>query len=698
MMAPCLYPGTPAAAATNYSIEIISTSTQGAQGVGSVRDAWMSADGRYVAFSSESPALAPNDSGTAMDIFVRDTMLRTTERISNLPDGTPAGGDNPFITPDGRFVAFDTTGRIDLADTNGTRDVYVFDRTTGQMVRGSVSSSGTQSQGTSRLPRLSADGRYLVFQSDSPDLAPGDSGVNNDAFLRDLATQQTTRLSNGAGLAPQISRDGRYVYFSTAHSGINSDPSTSANTNGVYLDRQTGATKAVPDGSSLSGDGLHLAYAVGYTDWEWGWVGTIYVQDMLTGAREGMASGGGGGEYPNFALSYDGRYFMLASSSDLTPNAGQGRTNTDVYVRDRSLGYWMKASTPQQGGGYEGVAFNGAIADDGRSVVFASYSTSLTLDTNTGADFFKSTLTPPSSPRVLSPSSPYSQDAENVTLSGTADPGTKVIVLENVSQKLGSTTTDQGGSWTLRVPVSDGTHQLDVREENQAFVRSDPARITVNVAAMRRGFAAPYSTPVTHATACKDNLSIVPPGVATNHATGSTGSIGVTATTNVFPSPTGAVVPFVCQGVGGASSSSDSGFEVSVPLTGTGTYRLDVTMTVSATTSVRIPLAPYGYWVGNSASAFMNAQATLGVMTCTYTCYISSVGYNNVSLANAPGYPSTHSGQLKMSVELVVPSLSGSSLVGTAGLIASSYSSGWSSAAANGTATITGMSIVKSAM
>jgi len=198
----------------------------------------MSADGRYVAFQSDATNLVPGDTNGTSDVFVRDRVTQTTQRI---PAGA-AGAGLPRISANGRYVAFATTASLVPSDTNGTGDEYLFDRTTGAFDLISVSTAGTGSDGAVNDGSVSDDGRYVVFQSDADDLVSNDvdpppaawntDGMWSDVFLRDRSSGTTTLLSaapDGSaakGFTPSITPDGRFVVFGAGGSVIaGGDPS-----------------------------------------------------------------------------------------------------------------------------------------------------------------------------------------------------------------------------------------------------------------------------------------------------------------------------------------------------------------------------------------------------------------------------------------------------------------------------------------
>ena len=128
----------------------------------------ISGDGRYVAFRSESPNLVPGDTNYFADIFVLDRQTNTIERVNVNTSGMQANADSykPSISADGRYVAFQSyASTLVPGDTNGDSDVFIHDRLTGSTDRVSVDSNGAQGGYHSYDPNISADGRYVALVS-----------------------------------------------------------------------------------------------------------------------------------------------------------------------------------------------------------------------------------------------------------------------------------------------------------------------------------------------------------------------------------------------------------------------------------------------------------------------------------------------------------------------------------------------------
>jgi Tol biopolymer transport system component len=154
----------------------------------------LSADGRYVAYSSRANNLVPGDTNDCEDIFFHDRQTGLTTRISVASDGTEANGESgyPSISADGRYVAFwSEASNLVLADSNDCADIFIHDRETGLTSRVSVASDGTQGNTMSgfggfyfwRGVSISADGRSVAFDSTASNLVGDDTNGRTDIFV-----------------------------------------------------------------------------------------------------------------------------------------------------------------------------------------------------------------------------------------------------------------------------------------------------------------------------------------------------------------------------------------------------------------------------------------------------------------------------------------------------------------------------------
>ena len=373
--------------------ERVSVSTGGAQ-ARATRDPWggsiaggISANGRYVVFQSDAPNLVAGDTNRLADVFRRDRASGVTKRVSVAPHGQANGASGlATISANGRYVAFESAASNLVAhDSNRIVDVFVRDLATGKTRRLSISSRGGQAgcKGwcESTQPALSADGRFVAFESSATNLVPGDTNKLADVFVHDRRTGRTERVSvtskgkqagadrtNNGSNAPSISGDGRYVAFHSADSNL--VPGDTNRTFDVFVhDRKTGRTTRVSVSSagrqangesvgapSFSADGRYVAFNSLATnlvpgDTEDNDILDVFVRDLRTGATT-IASLGAAGQHGGDSSSVSGIAFssddrVLAFSS-FAPNFVPGDTNgtADAFLREFKAG---KSSTRVEG-------------------------------------------------------------------------------------------------------------------------------------------------------------------------------------------------------------------------------------------------------------------------------------------------------------------------------------------------------------
>ncbi len=434
----------------------------------------LSADGRLVAFVSSSAALVPGDTNAARDVFVRDTTSGLTTRVSVGAAGQANGpSSNARISANGRFVVFTSQAtNLVAGDTNGAADVFVRDLVAGQTVRVSVSASGAQGNAASgESPSdISADGGVVSFSSSASNLVAADTNRIRDVFAAVRATGAIELVSvagdgsqaaAGSSDASAISADGRFVAFaSTAPNLVDGDTNLAAD---VFVhDRQTGSTvrasvsttgAQAPKASSLrpgalSATGRVVVFDTGSSLAAGDTGGSdVYLRDLQTGSTE-RVSVNGAGQGANAGasaatVSADGRYVSFESSATNLDPADAG-SDEDVFVRDRSAGATRLVSNS---GSAIQISQSAAISGDARFVAYASTAPDLAPADSargfgTGWDVIRSgsPFDPPADtapPVIVCSGNDDSWHAGNVTIrctasdagSGLADPAQASIAL-----------------------------------------------------------------------------------------------------------------------------------------------------------------------------------------------------------------------------------------------------------------------------
>jgi Tol biopolymer transport system component len=420
----------PAAAAGPPTTMRVSVSSDGTQ---ADRDAYadgISANGRYVVLDSIARNLVPGDTNDEMDVFVRDRSSGTTTRASVSTGGAQGNSWSgaAAMSASGRYIVFESNAsNLVEGDTNHAEDVFLHDQAGGITTRVSLGSAGQQANGGSGNAAISADGRYVAFQSAASNLVRGDTNRMQDVFVRDLRTGRITRVSlTSRGLQarcnagacestePALSAHGRYVAFQS--SATNLVPHDTNRLGDVFVrDRRTGRTTRVSvdshgrqgggdrtmNGSNapvISANGRFVAFHSADSNLVHGdtnGVFDIFVRDRRAGrtTRVSVSTAGKQANQESLgaaSISADGRYVAFTSlASNLV--AGDANDITDVFVHDLATGETLLASMGREGNqgddasGTDGVAFS---AND-HQLVFSSWAANLVEgDTNGVADAF----------------------------------------------------------------------------------------------------------------------------------------------------------------------------------------------------------------------------------------------------------------------------------------------------------------------
>jgi Tol biopolymer transport system component len=377
----------------------------------------LSADGRYVAFSSYSHDLVVGDHNASLDVFVRDMLRGTTTRVSVDSEGGDASGTSygASISDDGRYVAF-TSWASDLVDgdEDALSDIFVRDLVAQTTTRVNVDTSGGDGGGHSANPTISATGRYIAFESSASDLVVGDGNQETDIFVRDMLRGTTTRVSvnteggdpdNGTS-APAISANGRYIAFDGYASNLVPDDGDqksdifvrdviAGTTTRVSVDTSGGPPNGVSWNASISATGRYVAFEslardliVGdnnvYRD--------VFVRDLATGVttRASVDTAGDDADKSSRGptISDTGRYVAFYSEAhDLV--VGDENNDDDVFVRDLVADITTRVSVDPAGDDGNDVSRTASISPSGRYIAFDSYAWNLVVgDRNGESDVF----------------------------------------------------------------------------------------------------------------------------------------------------------------------------------------------------------------------------------------------------------------------------------------------------------------------
>ncbi len=327
-------------------------------------------DGRYVAFNSFATNLVPGDTNGVLDVFVHDFQTRTTRRVSVGDQGQQGNGHatKHGLSADGRFVAFDSeANNLIPGDTNGQRDVFVLELASGNLLRVSLPAGGGQGDGQSNDPRLSADGSVVAFTSFATNLVAGDTNNRPDIFVTDLTSSTIERVS--------------------------------VDSNGIQGDGRSEGQEISPDGRFVFFDSRASNLVPGDTNNRY----DVFLRDRQAGSTRRVSVGPNGEQANGLSsvlfggeITPDGRYALFYSeATNLVP----GDTNVipDIFHKDLESGRIARvsvSSTGEQAAGMNGNgAHSGSMTSDGARMLLDSPSENLVPgDTNGRTDIFMHTL------------------------------------------------------------------------------------------------------------------------------------------------------------------------------------------------------------------------------------------------------------------------------------------------------------------
>ncbi len=391
------------------STALVSIGTNGLAGTDSSSSPTISSNGQFVTFGSHAPNLSTLHTNTSQkEVFVRD-MLNGTNRLVSIDfAGTNSANsyaENPQMTPDGRFVVFDS-GATDLTTNQsvGYDNVFVADLVSNTMTLVSVNTNGSASSGA-RQQQITPDGRYVAFKSQDDTLALGAPYGTEEIYRRDLtapvaapasATFSRTANNNSPATTFSMSANGRWIAFDSYALNL---VQNQTNGNGTIFLADTlnntltllnlNTNGALPDYSAyrpqISADGNVVAFNSAASDLVTNPINNSYNDNVfaynLTNGSMSLVSvnrsgGSDNGSSALVGLSPDGRYILFTSyATNLTAVTLTNNNSQHLYVRDLLAGTTVMVDvTATNGLPGDSDAGTGSITPDGRFVAFTSAS------------------------------------------------------------------------------------------------------------------------------------------------------------------------------------------------------------------------------------------------------------------------------------------------------------------------------------
>ena len=366
----------------------------------------LSADGRFVTFTSFATNLVEDDTNGQRDVFVWDRTNDRVEIVSRGSSGQQSNGDSfdAVMSADGNWVAFASRATNLAADGNGgIADVFLYSRRTGVLELVSQSSSGVQSDMDALRPDINANGRYITFDTAGL-LAPGATSTHAQIFRRDAWRDVTALISQTPGgiagdalsMDAQMSADGQRVVFVSMATNFSQLTTvgkdsflkdTLANSLQLLSENELGEAG---DGTSyfpsISGDGLVAAFHSNASNLVSGAspnFADVILRDLATGQLTLISRSATGLPVDGFnihpSLSFTGRQVLFASNAtNLVPD--DAPQSADIVLLNRDTAEFRLLSRTAENQPANGDSAAPSLSYDGRYAAFETTASNLTAN------------------------------------------------------------------------------------------------------------------------------------------------------------------------------------------------------------------------------------------------------------------------------------------------------------------------------
>ena len=437
------------------AVSVVDNTTSTA--LGAAQEPSVSADGRFVAFSSDASNLGPADANGVRDVYLHDRQTGDTILVSHNLAGNGAGNGRsaePSISQDGNFVSFSSTATDLVAGqaVNEETDIFIWNRSTGVVRLASVTAGGNTPSQFSAEPNTNGNGDFVAYTSSTNAASMVNGAVDpngvRDVFLWNAGNNTNQLVSvgaagttgNRASFDPSVSSNGQFVAFRSDADDLVAGADLNGIVRDIYMRDVTGATTilvsrgingAAPNGPSdspsISADGNFIVFSSEASNLvpndTNGSVRDIFVFNRATNtitlvSQNQARTGSGNGVSSEPSISQDGRFVAFTSAStDLV--VGDVNAATDIFLYDITTGAMNLVSSNDAGAQGNGDSSDANVAPQGLFVAFTSNATNLVAgDANGASDAFVATAPDRQTGNTQPPTVSISQQAQPPTSTG----------------------------------------------------------------------------------------------------------------------------------------------------------------------------------------------------------------------------------------------------------------------------------------